>query len=515
MRGGRALRALRALRAVRSIRLARGGASAMDLAYAVYAGVLTVLIVGVPVLRAVVLELAEPRAAAVLVEHGPTAAAVVSGLAATALVLAGGARGPALLPPFLTSALVGSDLPRAAVLARPAVRAVLGCAGLAGIAALVPGLALLVAGASDPGAVVAWTAGGTLVGVLLAGCWLAGQRLTPGGRAGAAAVLLGSTAVAVLAPVPLVPWAGLASLVPGGGAGGGPAGGSAAGLGVLAASAAVALAVMPVLLGGLRGAELLAQAQRWQTATTLATTGDLAMAAGGFRPVPRIGRGWRAVSGGSPAALVLRRDLVGALRTPVRAASACLGIAAAGALVAVALDGAGAALGVPAVGAALVAFLALGVGADGFRHVVEVSSAPPLYGIPTGRLLLLHAALPATAGGACALAGAGIAVAAGAGGAALVAAPAVVLLLVVVRALDAAKGPLPLEVMAPVPTPAGDASALVVAAWQADALILAGGSVLAVVSAVAAVGPVGAALVVPIGLGVAFRSRRRIAAVRG
>ncbi|MFS4505530.1 hypothetical protein ACMA46_04765 [Clavibacter sp. Sh2141] len=514
------MRAGRALRAVRSIRLARGGASAMDLAYAVYAGVLTVLIVGVPLLRAVVLQLAEPSEAAALVEHGPTAAAVVAGLAATALVLAGGARGPALLPPFLTSALVGSDLPRAAVLARPAARAVLGCAALAGIVALLPGLALLVAGAADPGPVVAWTAGGTLVGVILAGCWLAGQRLTPGGRAGAAAVLLGSTAVAVLAPVPVVPvvpvvpWAALGSLLPGGD----EAGGSAAGLGVLAAFAAVALAVAPALLGGLRGAELLAQAQRWQTATTLATTGDLAMATGGFRPVPRIGRGWRAVGGGSPAALVLRRDLVGALRTPVRVISACLGIAAAGALVAVALDGTGAALGMPAVGAALVGFLALGVGADGFRHVVEVSSAPPLYGIPTGRLLLLHAALPATAGGACALAGAGIAVAAGAGAGAgavaLVVAPAVVLLLVVVRAFDAAKGPLPLEVVAPVPTPAGDASALVVAAWQADALILAGGSVLAVVSAVAAVGPVGAALVVPIGLGVAFRTRRRIAAVR-
>jgi hypothetical protein len=93
-------------------------------------------------------------------------------------------------------------------------------------------------------------------------------------------------------------------------------------------------------------------------------------------------------------------------------------------------------------------------------------------------------------------------------------APAIVLLLVVVRAFDAAKGPLPLEVMAPVVTPAGDASALVIAAWQADALVLSGGSVLAVVSAVAAVGPVGAALVLPLGLGVALRARRRIGAVR-
>jgi hypothetical protein len=507
------VRAGRSLRTVRAIRLERGGASVMDLAYTVYAGALTVLILGVPVLRAVVLELAEPGAAAALRAQGPTAAAVVAGLAATVLLLAGGARGPALLSPFLTSALAGSGLSRAAVLARPFGRAVLGSAAIAGLVALLPGLALLVAGDADPGPVVVWTAGGALVGVILAGCWLAGQRLREGGRAVAAAVLLGSTALAVLVPVPVVPWAAIRALFPGPGAGL-PSASATTALGFLAALALVVLVAAPALLRGLRGPDLLGQAQRWQTATTLATTGDLAMAAGGFRPVPRIGRGWRAVGGGSPAALVARRDLVGALRTPVRAASGCLGVAASGALVAVALDGAGAGLWFPAVVAALVGFLALGVGSDGFRHVVDVSSAPPLYGIPTGRLLLLHALMPATAGSAFALAGAAIAVAGGAGPGGMLVAPAVVLLLVVVRAFDAAKGPLPLEVMAPVVTPAGDASGLVIAAWQADALVLSGGSVLAVVSAVAAVGPVGAALVLPLGLGVALRARRRIAAVR-
>jgi hypothetical protein len=507
------VRAGSALRTVRAIRLERGGASAMDLAYTVYAGVLTVLIVGVPVLRAVVLELAEPDEAAALRAHGPTAAALVAGLAAAGLLLAGGARGPALLSPFLTSALAGSGLSRAAVLARPLGRAVLGSAALAGLVTLLPGLALLVTGDADPGPVAVWTAGGALVGVILAGCWLVGQRLTPGGRGAGAAVLLGSTAFAVLVPTPIVPWAAIRALFPGQGAWP-PSASAGMALGVLVVLALVVLAVTPVLLRGMRGSDLLAQAQRWQTAATLATTGDLAMAAGGFRPVPRMGRGWRAVGGGSPAALIARRDLVGVLRTPVRAASGCLGVAAFGALAAVALDGSGAWLWLPAVGAALVGFLALGVGSDGLRHVVDVSSAPPLYGIPTGRLLLLHAVMPATAGVACALAGAAIAMAGGAGPAGMLVAPAVVLLLLVIRAFDAAKGPLPLEVMAPVVTPAGDASGLVIAAWQADALLLSGGSVLAVVSAVASVGPVGVALVVPLGLGVTLRARRRIAAVR-
>ncbi|WP_052129140.1 hypothetical protein [Clavibacter michiganensis] len=513
MSTGRAVRTGRALRTVRAIRLERGDASAMDLAYTVYAGALAVLIVGIPVLRAIVLELAEPDVAAALREHGPTAAAVVAGLAAAGLLVAGGARGPALLSPFLTSALVGSGLPRRAVLARPFGRALLGSAALAGLVALLPGLALLVAGDADPGPVAVWTAGGALVGVILAGCWLAGQRLTAGGRGAGAAVLLGSTALAVLVPAPVVPWAAVRALFPGPGAWP-PSAAAGTALGIVAALALVVLAAAPALLGGMRGPDLLAQAQRWQTATTLATTGDLAMAAGGFRPVPRIGRGWRAVGGGSAAALIARRDLVGVLRTPLRAVSGCLGVATSGALVTVALDGSGAGLWLPAVSAALVGFLALGVGADGFRHVVDVSSAPPLYGIPTGRLLLLHAALPATAGAACALAGAAVAAAGGAGPGGMLVAPAVALLLVVIRAFDAAKGPLPLEVMAPVVTPAGDASGLVIAAWQADALLLAGGSVLAVVSAVAVVGPVGAALVLPLGLAAAFRARRRIAAGR-
>ncbi|MFT2690057.1 hypothetical protein [Clavibacter zhangzhiyongii] len=243
------MRTGRALRAVRSIRLERGGASPMDLAYALYAGALTVLIVGIPVLRAVVLELAEPDAAAALLTHGPSAATAVAGLAAAALVLAGGARGPALLSPFLTAALAGGDLPRAAVLARPFARAVLASAALAGLVALLPGLGLLVAGRAEPWPVVAWTAGGALLGVVLACCWLAGQRLTEAGRGIGAAVLLGSALIAVLRPTPVVPWSAVGTLFPGAAAdasAGAPSPGDAAvALAVLAASAVAALAVAP------------------------------------------------------------------------------------------------------------------------------------------------------------------------------------------------------------------------------------------------------------------------------
>jgi len=505
----------RALRVVRGIRDERGGASAMDVAYAVYAGALVVLIVGFPLLRAVVLELAEPVDAAALRAGGAAAAATAWGIAAAALLAAGGARGPALLSPFLTSALGGSALPRAAVLRRPVAQAFVGWAALGALVAVLPAIALLIAGDADPIPVVAFAAGGGLAGVTLAGCWLLGQRLAPGARAAVGAVLLGSTALGLLTRAPLPPWGALAALFPAPGTGSaGLAPGTAVALAGVAALAVVALASVPLLLRGLRGPDLLAQARRWEAATTLATTGDLAMAAGGFRPVPRIGRGLAAVRGRSLPALILRRDLVGSLRTPVRAAAACLGIATSGGLAVTAVGGDGVGLWLPAVAAALVGFLALGVWADGFRHVVDVSSAPPLYGIPTGRLLALHAILPAVAGVAGALVGGGVAVAQGADPAGLLAAPGIALVLVAVRAFDAAKGPLPLEVMAPVVTPAGDASGLVIAAWQADALLLAGGSALAVVAATSNAGPLGAALALPIAAGIAFRARRRIAKAR-
>src|SRR5699024_3232904 len=55
------------------------------------------------------------------------------------------------------------------------------------------------------------------------------------------------------------------------------------------------------------------------------------------------------------------------------------------------------------------------------------------------------------------------------------------LVLVAARARDAAKGPMPLSLMTPIPTPQGDLSVLSVLVWQADALLLAvlAGAVLA------------------------------------
>ena len=506
------------LRAVRVIRKARSeGRSRGDVAYAVYAGIMVAAIVVAPILRAVVLYLAEPAASAVLVEVGPAASGTVFALACAAFVALGGVRGPALVTPFLTFAMVGGGHPRRRTLLRPMVRAVLGLT-LAGAAiALLLGLVLVTVGSAAGGGAGAFAGAGALVGSVCAGCWLLGQRASAAVRAGAVGGVLASAVLWAALPGASValPWGWIAELFPAGAVEGGSIG-PLLGVGVLAV---VALAAIPLLLDGLRGPGLLAQAQRWQTAGTLAFTGDLAMAMGEFRAVPRRGRGLAALGrgGGRRGGLVgvfARRDLVGSLRTPVRFVLACAGCLGFGLLIAVAVGASGVAVWIAACAAAIVGFLALGVWSDGFRHAAEAASAPALYGVSTLRLVGLHAVLPVVGGVLFSAGGVVIGLVLWGGGAwlALGAAVLSVLLLVLVRAYDSVKGPLPQELMAPIPTPAGDASALVVAVWQADAVIIACVAVGVVTANVASGGVVGIAWAVAFAVVVGWMARRRVLA---
>lgn len=507
------------LRAVRVIRRARSeGRSRGDVAYAVYAGIMVAAIVVAPIVRAVVLYLAEPAASAVLVEVGPAASGTVFALACAAFVALGGVRGPALVTPFLTFAVVGGGHPRRRTLLRPMVRALLGLA-LAGAAiALLFGLVLVTVGSASVGAAGAFAGAGALVGIVCAGCWLLGQRASAAVRAGIVGGVLASAVLwAVLPGVSVVlPWGWIAELFPVG-AVEGSAIGPLLGLGVLAV---VALAAIPLLLDGLRGPGLLAQAQRWQTAGTLAFTGDLAMAMGEFRAVPRRGRGLAALGRGGGrrrgglVGVFARRDLVGSLRTPARFVLACAGCLGFGLLIAVAVGASGVAVWIAACAAAIVGFLALGVWSDGFRHAAEAASAPALYGVSTLRLVGLHAVLPVVGGVLFSAGGVviGFVLWGGVAWLALGAAVLSVLLLVLVRVYDSVKGPLPQELMAPIPTPAGDASALVVAVWQADAVIIACVAVGVVTANVASGGVAGVAWAVAFAVMVGWMARRRVLA---
>ncbi len=121
---------------------------------------------------------------------------------------------------------------------------------------------------------------------------------------------------------------------------------------------------------------------------------------------------------------------------------------------------------------AVATFLALGTLTDGYRQTAEARAAPALYGYRTGRLFTLHTLLPVTAAGACAATGVILARVSGWPVAGILEATLLGILLVAVRAFDSARGDLPLALLTPTPSPAGDVSGLMVLAWQADALLL-------------------------------------------
>jgi hypothetical protein len=390
-----------------------------------------------------------------------------------ALVLLGGVRGPALLSPFFTVTLASNAGSRGRALRRPFART-----GLV-LVALVPALTGVLAWTLVRGAGLPPTSA-TLLVVAAAGVALLGHALWLGAQAADARtrrVLAGvlaalAVAVAVLPLPPLGPPAVVAIAL--------------LGIGVLAEVLALHA------LDSLRGTVLLEQALRWESAVGIATSADLAGAAGTFRSLPRAGRRLRAVAGGGVSrtarvVLYVRRDLVCLLRTPERLVIGSLAALAAPAVIvratAALTAGADTVAPVPtivlplfAVAAGSVAlYLAGGVFADGIRHAVATLGAPRLFGQGIGTQLAAHAVAPTVillvlASGGALVVGAMADVPTGA--AAVLPVILLVPVIVLIRVRDAAKGPMPLRLATPIPTAQGDASVIPMLVWQADALLL-------------------------------------------
>lgn len=126
----------------------------------------------------------------------------------------------------------------------------------------------------------------------------------------------------------------------------------------------------------------------------------------------------------------------------------------------------------------LALWFASGTFVDGIRHGVHTLGAPRLFGQSAAVQTLLHLIAPMvllTVLGA--LGGVAAAITAGAGpGPALQAVLLPTLLapvLIAGRARDAAKGPMPLSLSTPMPTPQGDMSVLPMLVWLSDAIMLA------------------------------------------
>lgn len=508
--------ALAAVRAV--LRGRRNRASGEDAAYRVYLVIMLTIIVIAPVVRAIVLWVADG------VPGRPGAAAVAAFGAALALVavlaaLAGAQTGPARASLPALDLLLSSALPRTRLLRRT-IRAGFVWAALAGLllgGIIVTGRALA-AGGVDP-----WLAVGVCCAMVGAALLAAAAMLFAQlGRAQRWWIAGGIAVVAALgllaqfgllgAPVHFEPWsvAAALALAPAGptvAAAEVPAAPDPLGLGLtaqwfpMAGQLALFVGMYPLVAGlaaavgaasyaeQLRFDALREQALRWDAVSALAFTGDPRGATARLGAPVSTGRHWRLrlpaapdVSGARarlvsalvPGVAIAARDLHGLRRTPARSLAALLGLAGTGVLLGLVFPAAGSAPGIAlggiaGAGAALLAYASIGPWCRGLRAAAEGVGASPLLPFAPGRLLAWHLLVPAVLtllvlGGTAALAGGPVGFAAG------IVTALVALLL---RLGGALKGTIPQRLLAPVPTPAGDMSAVNVFVWTIDGLIAA------------------------------------------
>ncbi|WP_010206222.1 hypothetical protein [Salinibacterium sp. PAMC 21357] len=457
------------LRRLRRLRRDRQAQSESDLTYVIYVSVMLLLIVGVPIIRTAVLGLATPDVLALVA--GPAAPAVlaaITGLLFAALVVLGRTRGPALMDPFRSVVVASNHLPRRHTLRRPFLVSASQLVVALAAVALILASALAVAGAATALSVIAFVAATVLIGIFASIAWLLGQSVSTQASQRVAAVLAVVSLGTAVIPGGLVatPWGWIALLYPSSAFVAWPA------LGALAALVILAAFAIPRLLDSIRGPELTAQAQRWSSAATFSATADLAGAFAEFRSLPTVGRRWRAVQNVPTPVVMFVRDLVGSLRSPERPIVAALSLLVAGFLLASTSSVPATVAWAPALLGGIFAFLALGVWSDGFRHASDTAVGVPLYGFGVVKEFALHATLPAV--GVIVFVGSGALAASVAGASLLSAAVAVAfaLFVITVRMMNATKGQMPLELLAPIPTAAGDLSGMLIVLWQADALLL-------------------------------------------
>lgn len=437
-----------------------------DRAYLAYTLVLLALIVGAPIGRTLWLRMTTETSASALASSAAAtiAGTVVLGLWVAAL-LVGRSRGPAVAPPFLVHVLAGSDLRRRSVFRSRVVTAVGVATVIGGGIAVFIGLALGSLGLVTAPAVLDFALRGALVGAVTVVCWLLGEAFPRVAGALAVALLVLAVAAQTVAQGTLGAWAWVDS-----------AGRVVGADVVLLVVAVIGLVAVPWLLDRIDDATLTAQAARWDVAIAHAVSLDFTSVAESYQALPTVGRRINGVVRSAHHWWVLVvRDLVGACRTPARLAVGVVTAAGAGAFLVL---GAVAPAGGPLLGALAAVLLYTGVGAfsRGLHHAAQVTTDLPLYGIGDGWLLLFHGIVPT---GAALLLTGGTAVVLG-----VVVAPAslpvlvwggIALPVVVVAThlSNALRGPAPLFLMVPAPSPVGDPMPLIRVLWAMDAPVLA------------------------------------------
>lgn len=440
-----------------------------DRAYLAYLVLMVALVTVAPVARAVWLSVSSAAGAALFASPASPSvtSAVVAGLWASALLL-GRDRGPALLPPFPTHALATSDMSRAVAFRGSVLRAGLVMTSLTTISAGLVGISLASGRLTDVLGAVMFIAAGFMVGVVATVAWIVGQAFPRVAvNLGLSILGMGMFTATFPAVQPFTPWGwpGLAY----------PGVGSPAAVVALTALTAALVAAVPALMNRLGLADLMAQAMRWESATTHAAGMDLAGAATVYQARRRLGRNLRAVRASQPLPIVfLIRDAMGAVRTPGRLIVGVLALGVAGTLITFAFTP-GAPGWVLGAAAGVVLYAGLSPLSDGIRHAASVAGDLPLYGISDEHLLAGHTIFPLAVTALvllvvvlvwCAAAGLGLA-------APVLSSLALGILALADRISSALKGPLPTALLAPIPTPVGDLGAAVRVTWAFDGVLAA------------------------------------------
>lgn len=482
---------MQGLRAVRAVRRGRGEhLSAGDTSYRIYLGVMLSVTVVAPIVRVLLLSVGP----VVLVLGSAQLPGIAAGLtvATAGAVLLGGYGGPVRAGLPQLDLLFTSAIPRSLLLARPVLGWLVAAALLGAAAGALLAIGGALAAPIAPGASVTLVAAGACLGVLWGGAQLVGQ-IGPRVRA----IVVGALCALALAQLlwgPLGdPWSGVARIVVGLGSAGPGVPGGAVGFAVIALSAGV------VLLGALPAAarldreRLREQAATWGSARALALTGDPSAALARLgRPVT-MGRRLRLRGGRGGVAAFVRRDLLGIVRAPGRSLAAGAGALLAGVLWAAAVTEPGGVPGAAVLGGAalLIATISLAPWCRGIVTAAAGSGSPPLLPSSPRALLARHAVAPLIlavlalgVGGAVfgwvwggwvwgGWAWAGPGGEGNAGLRALATAPVAAVAAVLLRIAAALKGTIPLRLLAPVPTAAGDLAAINVFVWSIDGPVVA------------------------------------------
>ncbi|WP_417562374.1 hypothetical protein [Microbacterium sp.] len=434
---------------------------AADVAYRAYVTVLVAAVVGVPLGRAAVLAM-EPALSIGAVPASAVAAG--ASLVCLGLFLVGATFGPVIVSaPYLT-AVADGPIDRRLTLRRAQLRAHI---VVISVVTVLAALGVIAAAPASAGGVIMMLVAACALGSVAGSLWLAGQLRPPWWmRVLIAAWCVGTAAAGLIPAVSgLALWAG-------------PWGWAARVWTRMPQTAVSASALTAIVLllaaaaGGwiiagswrrrLRRDDLARQTARWNTVAALSVSAEVSSAARVLAAPPHGGRQWTWTTGHTAASAIMRRDAAGLLRAPGRTATALVTSLACGALVGWAVGGGF------AYPAAALLYLAIGAWATGLRTAASSVGAAALYGTSDRARLVLHAIVPGVASIIfCAV---GAAVTAGAGAAVWTAFLAV--FAVLLQGFSSLRGPLPLDLLTPIPSPVGDLSIVNVLVWMSDALLL-------------------------------------------